>query len=150
MEVYKIAKEAFSNKLVTSGRAHRWNQDDQFVIYTGSSRSLSSLELIVNENSILPAFAYKVMIISIADEENLFTTILQKDLPKLWRGMSAYPDLQKIGSNWYQSKKSLVLKVPSAVVPKEYNYVINTNHPEFIKRVSLVRTEDYFWDERLI
>lgn len=78
MEVYKIARSAFSNKLVASGRPHRWNQDDQFVIYTGSSRSLSSLELIVNENSILPAFAYKVMIISIADEEALFTSVLQK------------------------------------------------------------------------
>lgn len=63
--------------------------------------------------------------------------------------MNAYPDLQKIGSNWYQNKESLVLKVPSAVIPKEYNYVINTNHFEFATKVSLVRTEDYFWDERL-
>lgn len=88
--------------------------------------------------------------ISISDEEELFTTILQSTLPDLWRGMSAYPALQQIGSEWYNTRQSLCLKVPSAVVPKEYNYVINTNHPQFIEKISLVRTEGYFWDERLL
>lgn len=149
MEVFKIAKEPFSNQLIASGKAHRWNFDDQFTIYTGSSRSLSTLELIVNENSLLPAFKYKVMVISIADEESLFTHVLQSKLPASWRSMTAYPQLQQVGSKWYQSKKSLVLKVSSAVIPKEYNYIINTHHPDFKSKVSLVRTEDYFWDERL-
>jgi len=150
MEVYRIAKEAFSKKLSASGRANRWNLDDQFMIYTGSSRSLSSLELIVHENSVSPVFKYKVMIISIADEEDLFTRFLQADLPKDWRSMITYPQLQQLGSDWYTSSKSLVLKVPSAIIPKEYNYIINVNHPEFKNKVSLVRTEDYFWDERLL
>jgi RES domain-containing protein len=150
MEVFKIVKESFSDKLIASGRAHRWNLDDQFMIYTGSSRSLSSLELIVNENSILPAFKYKVMTISISDEESLFSHVLQTELPIHWRSLSAYPKLQQIGSKWYESKKSLVLKVSSAVIPKEYNYIINTNHPDFSSKVSLVRTEDYFWDDRLL
>jgi len=90
------------------------------------------------------------MIISIADEENLFSHLLQTELPSHWRSMAAYPELQQIGSAWYQSKRSLVLKVASAVIPKEYNYIINTNHRDFMDKVSLVRTEDYFWDERLI
>lgn len=149
MEVYKIAKASFSNKLAASGRAHRWNLDEQYTIYTGSSRSLSSLELIVNENSILPAFNYKVMVISIADEENLFTHILQSQLPQSWRTMTSYPKLQEIGSEWYINKRSLILKVSSAVIPKEYNYLINMSHPDFERKVTLVRTEDYFWDERL-
>jgi RES domain-containing protein len=149
MELFRIVKDVFSKKLVASGRANRWNFDDQFIIYTGSSRSLSSLELIVHQNSISPSFKYKVMIISIVDEENLFTSILQKDLPKTWRSMSSYPTLQQLGSEWYNMGKSLVLKVPSAVIPKEYNYLINANHHEFNTKVTLVRTEDYFWDDRL-
>jgi RES domain-containing protein len=150
MEVFRISRESFAKKLIASGRANRWNLDDQFTIYTGGSRSLSSLELIVHKNAISPAYKYKVMVISIADEENLFTHILQKDLPKAWRSMMAYPDLQALGSDWYQSKQSLVLRVPSAVIPKEYSYIINTQHPDFKKKVSLVRTEDYFWDDRLV
>ena len=150
MEVFRIVNDTFSKKLTASGRANRWNFDDQFVIYTGHSRSLSTLELIVHQNSISPAFKYKVMTISIADEENLISSILQKDLPKTWRSMISYPHLQHLGNEWYKNNHSLVLKVPSAVIPKEYNYLINTNHPDFTSKVSLVRTEDYFWDDRLL
>ena len=149
MEVYKIARELFSRDLVASGRAHRWNLDEQFIIYTASSRSLASLELVVNTNAISPPLQYKVMVISIADEESLFTHVLQSTLPPFWRSMSAYSQLQKIGSDWYKNKTSLILKVPSAVVPQEYNYIINTNHLDFGSKTLLVRTEDYFWDERL-
>jgi len=150
MEVFRIAKESFSKKLTASGRANRWNIDDQFMIYTGNSRSLSTLELIVHKNSVQPSMKYKVMIISIADEENLFMQILQENLPKSWRSMIAYPELQQLGNEWYQNETSLVLKVPSAVIPKEYNYIINTKHPDFKSKVSLVRTEDYFWDDWLL
>lgn len=150
MEVFKIAREPYSHKLTASGRSHRWNLDEQFTIYTASSRSLASLELIVNLNVISPAMRYKVMVISIADEESLFTQILQAKLPASWRSMTAYAQLQRIGSNWYQSRSSLILKVPSAVIPQEYNYIINTYHPDFAEKVTLVRTEDYFWDERLM
>jgi len=149
MEVFKIAREEFSHDLVASGRANRWNLDEQLTIYTASSRSLASLELVVSTNVISPTLKYKVMAISIADEERLFTHVLQARLPPLWRSMSAYPQLQKIGSDWYKKKASLILKVSSAVVPQEYNYIINTDHPDFRSRTSLVRTEDYFWDERL-
>jgi len=147
--VFRIAKESFSDKLIASGKSNRWNLDDQYMLYAGSSRSLSSLELIVHRNAIQPVFNYRVMIISIADEENLFTNVLQSDLPRNWRGAMAYPTLQQIGSNWYHGNQSLVLKVPSAVIPKEYNYIINIVHPDFNSKVSLVRTEAYFWDERL-
>ena len=142
--------EAFSNQLTSSGHANRWNYDDQFMIYTGSSRSLSSLELIVHENAVSPAFNYKVLVISIANDDNLYTQIFQADLPLNWRNAPAYRELQPLGSRWYENNQSLVLKVPSAVIPKEYNYIINVKHPAFDTSVSLVRTEDYFWDERLL
>lgn len=150
MEVYRIAKESFTKKLVASGLANRWNKDDQFLLYTGSSRSLATLELVVRRKSIALAADYRVMIISIGDEENLFTTVSQSNLPENWRSIIAYPQLQQIGSDWYKSKQSLILKVPSAIISQEYNFVINTKHPDFESKVSLVRTENYFWDERLV
>ena len=150
MEVFKITKEPYTHKLTASGRSHRWNLDEQFTIYTASSRSLATLELIVNLNAISPTMPYKVMVISIADEDSLFTQILQSRLPASWRSMSAYSQSQHLGSEWYQNRSSLILKGPSAVIPKEYNYIINTFHPDFKDKVSLVRTEDYFWDDRFI
>ncbi|UHG94451.1 RES family NAD+ phosphorylase [Spirosoma oryzicola] len=150
MEVFRISKEIHANSLSSSGSANRWNLKGQQVIYTGSSRSLSSLELVVHRGAIQPATKYKVMVISIADEDYLIKQIQQKDLPANWRSLAGYTALQTIGSTWYNSQESLVLKVPSAVIVYEYNYVINTEHPDFNRNVQIVRTEDYFWDSRLL
>ncbi|WP_461126661.1 RES family NAD+ phosphorylase [Spirosoma aerophilum] len=73
-----------------------------------------------------------------------------KELPANWRTLAGYPALQTMGSTWYTSQESLILKVPSAVIIYEYNYIINTGHPDFSQHVQLVRTEDYFWDPRLL
>jgi len=150
METFRISKAEYSNDLRTSGRANRWNFDGQHIIYTGASRSLSTLELIVHRGSILPKINYKLMVVSIADYDHLFKQIKISDLSENWRSMSAYSELQKIGSNWYENLESLILKVPSAVIPNEYNYLINTEHPDFSENVNLIRLEDYFWDNRLI
>jgi RES domain-containing protein len=150
VEVFRISKQAFAGSLSSSGIANRWNERGQQVIYTGSSRSLSSLELIVHKGAIVPYERYSVMVISITDNDDLYKQIQLRDLPTHWRSFDAYATLQKIGSKWFADQETLVLKVPSAVIPFEYNYVINTIHPEFARNVNLVRTEPYFWDSRLL
>ena len=148
MEVFRISSEVFSTTLASSGRANRWNLKGQNVIYAGSSRSLASLELIVHKGAVKPALTYKVMVISIADDDYLMKQIQIKSLPSDWRSFSAYTNLQKIGSDWYNTRESLVLKIPSAIIPLEYNFIINTQHPDFAGKIKLARTEDYFWDSR--
>lgn len=150
MEVFRISKEEFSKSLTSSGNANRWNLKGQYVIYAGSSRSLSSLELVVHKGAVKPTFIYKVMVISIADEDYLIKQIKTNELPLNWRSIGAYSDLQIIGSNWYNNRESLILKIPSAIIPLEFNYIINTIHPEFSNKVTLVRKEEYFWDSRLL
>lgn len=149
MEVFKICKEEYSGSLKSSGSANRWNLRGQNVIYAGSTRSLSTLELVVRRSSIVPIDNYKVMVISIADVDYLFRQIHINELAENWRTLAAYSTLQEIGSKWYISQGSLIFKVPSPVIPYEYNYVINTEHPDFAKYVRIARVEDYFWDKRL-
>ena len=150
MKLFRISSAKYSSSLSSSGTANRWNKNGQFVIYTGSSRSLSTLELIVHKSSIRPKMDYNVLIIHIGDGENLLKQVKIEDLPSNWKSVSAYPALQSIGSDWYKNKDSLVLKVPSAIIPQEYNYIINTKHPEFGTKVNLISKEDYFWDSRLL
>ena len=150
MEVFRISKKQYADRLVSSGSANRWNYEGQYVIYTASSRSLSTLELIVHMGNPKPDTGYKIMVISIADEDWLYQQVYLKDLPENWRKIEAYSHLRTIGSDWYESKSSLVLKVPSAIVPYEYNFIINTMHPDFNNKVRLIRLENYFWDNRLI
>jgi RES domain-containing protein len=150
MEVFRISREEYSKSLSASGSPNRWNLKGQLVVYAGSSRSLSSLELVVHKGAVKPSFQYKIMVISIADDDYLIKQIKINELPANWRLIAAYSDLQNIGSEWYNKRESLVLKIPSAIIPFEFNYVINTEHPEFTSKVSLVRTEDHFWDSRLL
>lgn len=149
MEVFRIALEKYAGALTTSGSANRWNIAGQSVLYTGASRSLSTLELVVHRSAIQPTENYKVMVISIADEDDLVQQVQTRDLPANWRTMAAYPELQKIGSDWYTKQETLLLKVPSSVIVQEYNFLINVTHPDFAK-VTFVRAEDYFWDGRLL
>lgn len=66
------------------------------------------------------------------------------------KSIKAYPALQEIGSEWYSQQNALILCVPSVLVHWENNYLINTSHPDFKKKVSLLKTEDFIWDSRLI
>jgi RES domain-containing protein len=149
MEVFRICSEEFSDKLTTSGKSARWNKDNQFVLYTSQSRSLATLESIVHKSAITSALKYKTMVISIKENERLYTRISLKDMPSKWRSIESYSLLQDIGSDWYVNNKSLILQIPSVVIPQEFNYIINTNHLDFKSSVSLIKTEDYFWDDRL-
>lgn len=150
MEMFRITKDEFSEYLTSSGSANRWNLKGQQVIYAGSSRSLSTLELVVHKGSVIPLFHYKVMVISMADEDSMYKQVKINELPYNWRSIAAYSELQKIGSDWYNSMETLALKIPSAVIPFEFNYIINTEHLNFRDKIKLVRTEDYFWDSRLL
>lgn len=149
MEVYRISKANYAHKLSSSGVANRWNKNGQYVLYAGSSRSLSTLELIVHRGSIVPEIEYKIVVISISDNDDLIRKILVSDLPANWRKMSAYPLLQEIGSVWYENQETLLLMVPSAIIPYEFNFIINTEHPDFLENIDLIRREDFFWDTRL-
>ena len=149
MEIFRICAAAHAGALTSSGRANRWNSDGRFVIYGGSSRSLSTLELIVHKSSIRATAPYRVMVISVSDDDRLVRQIQINQLPGDWRTIFAYPGLQAIGDNWYDNQETLILKVPSVIIAQEYNYVINTEHPDYSANVQRVRDEDYFFDSRL-
>ena len=84
------------------------------------------------------------------DDDRFVKQVRVSNLPDNWRTLAGYPSLQKIGSDWYKKRETLLLKVPSAVIPLEYNFVINTEHPGYEAAIKLTRAEDCFWDERLI
>jgi len=149
MEVFKICKEKYSNALNASGVPNRWNKKDEFVIYTGSSRSLSTLETVVHRSAINISSPYKLLKISI-DEKTIIQEIKRAELPSNWMTIEGYVALQEIGSNWYKSLEYLVLKVPSSIIPQEYNYIINTKHPLFITHIKLESIENFAWDKRLL
>lgn len=150
MFVYNIRKAKYAKSLQASGVANRWNKNDEFVIYTGSSRALSTLELVVHRSAIRIDNSYKLLVIEIDCKEDEVFEVKKNKLPKNWQSVEAYPRLQEIGSDWYQELKYLVMKVPSSIIPNEFNYLINTKHPDFTTKVKIKEVEVYQWDDRLL
>lgn len=150
MIIYNIRRAKYAKQLSASGVANRWNKDEEYVIYGGSSVALSVLEMVAHRNSIYININYKLLFIEIDATTEDITQIQIQDLPRGWRSIQSYPALQQIGSDWYQQKKTLLLEVPSVLVPQEKNFIINTRHPDFEKKVRLSKAEDFNWDKRLL
>ncbi|HUM46238.1 MAG TPA: RES family NAD+ phosphorylase [Chitinophagales bacterium] len=147
MEVYRIALKKWSRKLSASGNAARWNSKGQEVIYTAASRALASLENIVHRGGEGLNENFRVMIIDIPSSVKI-ETIALSDLPDHWWEPVHYRECRKIGDEWLVAAKYPVLKVPSAIILHEYNYLLNPQHPDF-KKIKLKQTEDFKFDPRI-
>ena len=88
---------------------------------------MASLEIFVHlESDRVPLVAIKAWL----PDELKIEEIERSQLPNNWQDSSAYSILQKIGQDWLNSSRTPVLKVPSVIVPVEYNYLLNPQHPE--------------------
>lgn len=150
MIVYNIRKQEYSKKLIASGFSNRWNRDDEYVIYTSSSRALAMLELLVHRSGLDLGKGFRLLEIKLSITEKDIEEIRVEKLVKNWQSIEAYSQEQKIGSEWHKRFDKLILKVPSVVIPQEYNYVINTRHKDFEKKVKLELIEEIDFDRRII
>jgi RES domain-containing protein len=147
MIVYRICIAKYSGRLTASGIAGRWNGQGQKVIYAAESRALACLEHLVHRSGEGDNSLYRIMLIKLPPVKNLLTEIIEKDLPPGWN-LPGNASCRSVGSKWYDSRQSLVLKSPSAIIKSEHNYIINTQHPSF-KKIILLTSEPFFLDPRL-
>jgi len=150
MLIYRICRSDFASTMNASGFAGRWNHEGQWVLYASASRSLAALEQLANRSGLSMSSPYSVMTIEIPDDAAAVHTVLPASLPDSWRSMASYGRLQEIGADWYRRSDTLLLRVPSVLVPQEFNYLIHTRHPDFASRVRLVEAEGFNWDGRLV
>jgi RES domain-containing protein len=106
----------------------RWNSPGKRVIYTAGSKSLALLEQLVHlDSSALSSY----VVIPVTFSDALLSEVDILLLPPDWKGHPAPVELRDIGDSWLDSFGSAVLRVPSAIVPDESNYMINPDHPDF-------------------
>lgn len=147
MIVYRILNELYKEDISGNGAAingSRWNSKNIKMLYTGEYISLSMLESLVHLRKIdIPEKQYLVTI-QIPDVE--FQDIKLSKLKDKWQQHINYT--QWIGDQFIKNNEALVLKVPSAIVPQEHNFLINPLHATF-KKVKIVNTELLELDKRL-
>lgn len=150
MLVYRLSKERFKNDLSGKGAeiaGGRWNSKGFAVLYTSESRALCTTEIAVHTPlGILPNDFYLITIEFPDDAEIKEIKIAQ--LPENWKNIPHINDTQQIGNKFIKEKKYLILKVPSAVVQGDFNYLINPAHKDFDK-VKIKKTEKFEFDKRL-
>ncbi len=150
MIVYRIAKTGYINDLTGAGarlNEGRWNKRGIGVIYTSESRALATVEYVVHVPISCVPTNLSIASIEIPDKVKL-RKIKISELPSNWRDYPSPDELAEIGTQWVLSNKTLVLRIPSAVVEHEFNILINPSHPD-MNRVKISNIEDYKLDDRL-
>jgi len=124
----------------------RWNSIGTAVVYAAESRALALLELLAGLGSTSALDPY--VLISVTFDEELVESLNLELLPQNWRTSPPPSDVQAIGDSWVAEGRSAILKVPSVVIPEEFNYVVNPLHPDF-SSISIGEATTLHLDSRL-
>lgn len=124
----------------------RWSPPAVAVVYCAESRSLAAMEILVHRLGTEVFRASRWVMIAADVPEALIEKPTR--VPEAWRGQSPIPTVQEFGATWVREGRSAVLRVPSAVVLGEFNYLLNPAHPDF-SRITLGKPELFSFDARL-
>ena len=122
----------------------RWHYAGQPVVYLAETPAAALLEVCVHTsaNDVPPAFT----LLRIEGPDVKIAVIKSNDLPQDWRtDQEATRDL---GTAWLRKNGSVLLQVPSAIVPETNNFLFNPSHPD-ATRFNITEKFLYPFDVRL-
>jgi len=150
LTAWRIVEARYKNKAFSGDGARlfggRWNSKGLAVIYTAGSLALASIEMMVNLPS--PKLLEAFVRIPVYFDEELVESLPPDKYPRNWQHRPISPETKAIGDRWIKQLRSPVLRVPSVVVPEEFNYLINPAHTDFAK-IEIGRPVVYHFDPRL-
>lgn len=135
MRVFRIEREKYLDAVLSGlgaarSEGHRWNSLHTRMVYTAASRALALLEIAVHLDlsEDLPTDRFFVEI-DIPDHLS-FAHVPEASLPENWHDSPPLPETQLLGDRFAVEAKAAILRVPSSIVPAEFNYLINPLHPD--------------------
>ena len=150
MKVFRLTKAKYAETLSGVGAAkfgNRWNSKGVEMIYTAGCRALAVTEILVHLPTGLIPQDMMMLQIDIPDDLNI-QVLDTKILPPDWNVFPPRLETQQLGDTFVFENRFAVLKVPSAVVQGDFNYLLNPNHPDF-KRIKIISQEPFGFDVRL-
>jgi len=123
----------------------RWHERGLPVAYLAETPAGALLESCVHTaaNDVPPS--YTILEITVPASTSI-ETVDEKSLPRGWPGN--LEATRAVGSEWLRSMASVLLRVPSVLVPATYSVLLNPGHPD-AKRIQIKRSMDYPFDVRL-
>lgn len=150
MIVFRLCKADYRFDLSGQGaekNAGRWNSKGTALIYTCENRALCTTEIAVRTPLGIIPTDFHLVHIEFPDSVKILEYPLNK-LPDDWNSFPHVDATQKIGDGFVKEQHFMILKVPSAVVQGEFNFLINPFHG-LAKKLKVVKTESFRFDERL-
>lgn len=126
----------------------RWHTPGRPVVYCAQTPAAALLETLVHLEiplADLPA-RYRLMKIAAPDDVSL-RSVAAADLPDDW--IDDPLATRTAGDDWLAAPTSVLLLVPSAIVPETHNVLINPGHPD-AARIAIVTATDHVFDSRLL
>jgi RES domain-containing protein len=148
MTAYRICNLPFKDDISGTGAklyGSRWNSIGTPLLYLAGSISLAWLEMLVHLQFQDKSTDFALLYVSIQQDAEIQELQIGK-LKQNWQLDAGYT--QFIGDEFVRSKQKLVLKVPSALVDEEANYLVNPLHPDF-KKAEIVKSKIFQFDHRL-
>ena len=149
MKVWRLAKAVYTTPNGEGAKKYggRWTPAGLAVVYTSGSLALAAVEALVHADSdLLPD---DLVILSANIPNTLpIRTIAPDDLPDDWQNMPAPRTLLTIGADWVRTNREVGLRVSSAVIPQEWNMLLNPAHRDF-SAIGWTNEGTFHWDARL-
>ena len=150
MRVYRLCAPKHAQSALDGEGARlfggRWNPRGHAMVYTSEHLSLAVLEVLVH---LEPAQLRPARVSIEVDVPDRDVEVLDpRLLPRQWRGVRAQRAVRELGLAWLKERRSLALKVPSAVIPLEHNVLLNPAHPRHT-RLTPNTGEPFSFDPRL-
>ncbi len=149
MTVFRVSKTKYANDLIGEGarlNGGKWNHKFTSCIYTSENRALALLEYTVNVNIDDIPRNLSMIVLEIPDKNIL--ELSEAELPGDWENIPAPFSTKQFGTNLLNAAKKAVLKIPSIVIPEEFNYILNPKHADS-KKFKILEIKDLIYDVRI-
>ncbi len=150
MQVYRLSRKKYASELSGIGASksgNRWNSKGTEIIYCANSRALAMAEVSVHLSLINLPNDFVMLEINIPKSITI-QVLNEKDLPENWNDFPHNYKTQKLGDAFIYSNENCILKVPSAVVKGDCNYLINSHHRDF-KKIKILNFYKFPFDKRM-
>lgn len=150
MRCWRIATTKWALDKECSGSRRdggRWNPAGYPVMYAGSTIEICALEKFVHLSGIQHP-PLKLVAIDVPDEPGLLYAPKLNELPTQWAALPIGSESQEFGKRWIRAADTLLMRVPSAIIPEAANIVINPGHPAY-RRVRVQIAREFQFDARM-
>lgn len=154
MHVFRISKARYATlpQLLSGEGARlaggRWNPPGTALVYTSATAELAAWEVWVHLAGAAETELPPLVLVTLEIPNESILVVEENQFPPNWNEIPPLESTQSFTKDWLKEKDHLALRVPSVIIPRAYNYLLNPSHPR-VEEVRLVEMQPFAFDARL-